>query len=153
MQLSLRTKLFLALLCVSLFAVLVTQGFVRWSFQRGLEQLAAERQAQRLDAIAERLIAIHAADGGWQRLAADRRLWVRALLGAPERGWQRRPDGDAADELEHPGRGPGRHHAPRWLHDALRGRFDGAGEPNAWPPARALERSRPGSRRTRWSSG
>ncbi|WP_082674232.1 ATP-binding protein [Thiohalocapsa sp. ML1] len=139
MQLSLRTKLFLALLCVSLFAVLVTQGFVRWSFQRGLEQLAAERQAQRLDAIAERLVAIHSADGGWQRLAADRRLWVRTLLGAPERGWQRRRDGEP-DDPGAPVHGPRSHGPPPWLHDALRGRFGGPGDPNAWPPARALER-------------
>ncbi|NBC11983.1 MAG: HAMP domain-containing protein [Gammaproteobacteria bacterium] len=146
MQVSLRTKLFLILLCVSLGTVIVTQGFVRWSFQRGLERLAAERQAQRLEAIAERLSAIYARDGGWDRLAADKRLWVHTLVGAPPEGHRRRwvePDvGDAPAHQDHPGRHGGRGpRARRPLRELL---GDLPAEPGAWPPRRVLARIRAG---------
>lgn len=146
MQVSLRTKLFLILLCVSLGTVIVTQGFVRWSFQRGLERLAAERQAQRLEAIAERLSAIYARDGDWDRLAADKRLWVHTLVGAPPEGHRRRwvePDvGDAPAHQDHPGRHGGRGpRARRPLRELL---GDLPAEPGAWPPRRVLARIRAG---------
>ena len=148
MQISLRTKLFLILLCVSLGTVIVTQGFVRWSFQRGLERLAAERQAQRLEAIAERLSAIYARDGGWDRLAADKRLWVHTLVGAPPEGHRRRwaePDvGDAPAHQDLPGRHGGRG-PPPWAHRPLRELLgDLLAEPDAWPPRRVLARIRAG---------
>jgi two-component system sensor histidine kinase BaeS len=138
MHLSLRAKLFLTLLCVSLVTIIVTQGFVRWSFQRGLEALAAERQAQRLDAIAERLVALYRADGGWERLAADKRLWVRTLVGTPEHmahgpGW--RHAGGAPEDAPAHGRGQppreGHRGPPPWVRDALRDRL---GAPGTWPP-------------------
>ena len=145
MPLSLRAKLFLTLLCVSLLAVLVSQGFVRWTFERGLADLAAERQARRLEAIAERLVEVYRSDGGWDRLADDRRLWVRTLAGAPPRldrdrdrrrhAWPEEPERFGGDEG--PGRPPpaGHQGPPRWLRDVLR---DRRSEPGAWPPRQVL---------------
>ena len=146
MHLSLRAKLFLTLLCVSLVTVMVTQGFVRWSFQRGLEALAAERQAQRLEAIAERLVAIHRRDGGWDRLAADKRMWVHALLGAAsDDGHDRRwADVDPDDGRAHMGPG-GRRGPPPWAHGALREQTgDIVSERGAWPPRGMLARLQAG---------
>jgi two-component system sensor histidine kinase BaeS len=154
MHLSLRTKLFLTLLCVSLVTVVAAQGFARWSFQRGLEALAAERQAQRLDVIAERLAAIHRGDGGWERLGADKRLWVRTLLGARSglghgRHWSGH-DLDAGPDLEPDGMRPHRRPGsgrgpPPWARGALREQAGGApGEPGAWPPPEVAARLRAG---------
>ena len=145
MHLSLRAKLFLTLLCVSLVTVVVTQGFVRWSFVRGLEAAAAERQAQRLDIIAERLVAIHRRDGGWEGLAADRRLWVHALFGArAEQGRGRRWAGfDLDDERVH--MGPGSRGGPPWARWPLHEQAgDTPAESGVWPPHRAVERIQSG---------
>ncbi len=150
MYLSLRAKLFLTLLCVSLVTVIVSQAFVRWSFQHGLEALAAERQAQRLDAIADRLVAIHRRDGGWERLARDKRLWVHALLGAGSdarhgRHWPG-PNLELSRDGMRPHRNPGSGRPPPpWAHRVLRDPAGGTlGEPGAWPPAGALARMRSG---------
>jgi hypothetical protein len=80
-NLSLRTKLFLTLLCVSLVTILVAHGLMRWSIVQGLERLVAEREAQRLDAIADRLAALHRIDGGWDGL----RVRSRALAAGADR--------------------------------------------------------------------
>ena len=142
MLLSLRAKLFLTLLCVSLLAVLVSQGFMRWTFERGLADLAAERQAQRLETISERLLEVYRGDGGWDRLAADRRLWIRTLDGAPprldrDRRRHARPEPERSGGADGPGGPPPADHQgpPRWLRDALR---DRRSEPGTWPPRHVL---------------
>ncbi|MCU0835421.1 MAG: ATP-binding protein [Chromatiaceae bacterium] len=117
MTLSIRTKLFLTLLLAGALVVVGVLGFVHWSFQRGLVELAQSRQQERIAAVVERLAERYRQDGGWQRLRADRRLWLALLLGQAER--------------LHAGRGPGegRSHTPGWLRFA-------AGPQGEWPPTR-----------------
>ncbi|WP_296898350.1 ATP-binding protein [Thiohalocapsa sp.] len=139
MQLSLRAKLFLTLLCVSLVTVVATQGFVRWSFLQGLEALAAEREVERLQAIAERLAERYRRDGGRERLAADKRLWVRTLLGGPLAGHRPRWSGPELDDEPARHRPFGRRGPPPWAHQPLRELGeDLLAEPGAWPPRRVL---------------
>jgi two-component system sensor histidine kinase BaeS len=126
MHLSVRIKLFLILFATGLLVIVSTQAFVHWSFQHGLETMAAERRAQRIERIAERLIGIYANDGSWDRLRENRRLWLAALFGQGPRGIddEAREAEDQARERLHPGRrGP----VPPWL---LR-RFAASDE---WPP-------------------
>jgi len=116
MQLSIRTKLFGAMLAFGLLAVVGTQAFVGWSFQRGLEALALERRSEHIERISARLIDRYQTDGGWERLRQDRALWVRTLFGGrhrhPERQW-----------------GLGRGGGPPWR------------VPGDWPPDRVLRRT------------
>jgi two-component system sensor histidine kinase BaeS len=115
--LSIRTKLFLTLLLAGALVVAGMLGFVHWSFQRGLVELAESRQQERIEALVDRLAERYRQDGGWHRLRADRRLWVALLIGQGER--------------LHAGRRPGegRPHVPGWMRFA-------AGPPGEWPPAR-----------------
>ena len=113
MYLSIRAKLFLALLLTGLLIVTGTQAFVFWSLERGIEALARERQAQRIEAISERLIARYETDGNWQRLREDKRLWLAALFGhGDRRRWHRRLPEESS----------------RWR-----------GGPGLWPPPRVLD--------------
>jgi len=128
MNLSIRTKLFLTLLAASTLAVVGMQAFMHWSFHNGLMELAEARQQERVDAIAERLVERYLEDGGWERLAGDKRLWVEILLG----GWGGR---DAlGPEGPHPPRGPGRGMGYRMRL--------ATGEPGVWPPTGFLDRAR-----------
>ena len=118
MVLSVRAKLFLALLLASLLAVAGTGLFVQHSMRQGMEELVAEREERQLDEIADRLLAVYVEDGGWERLGADRHLWVTTLFGRPEvRGRYRDP---------RPGHGPG------WA------RMEHGGQGRMWPPPAAL---------------
>lgn len=112
MAVSVRAKLFLALLLASVLAVAGTSAFVRWSVQQGLSELADARENERIEMIAERLVERHREDGSWDRLAGDKGLWVRTLLGRDRLGrW----------------RDPARQRSARWLKHRL-------GEPGVWPP-------------------
>ena len=122
MTLSIRTKLFLTLLIASALVVGGMLGFIRWSFQRGLVEFAATRQDERIAAIAARLADRYREDGGWERLRADRRLWIATL-----KGWTDRPRPEP--ELRDPHR-----HPPPWLRHALREDDPG------WPSQRLQER-------------
>ncbi len=124
-NLSIRTKLFLTLLTASTLAVLGMQAFMHWSFHNGLMELAEARQQERVDAIAERLIERYEQDGGWERLAADKRLWIAVLLDRVEGPLHER-NSPALGAHRAPGRGMG-----RWLRHAY-------GEPGVWPPTPAL---------------
>lgn len=117
MTLSIRTKLFLTLLIASALVVAGMLAFMRWSFERGLIELVDARQEERIARIGDRLTEIHRRDGGWERLRADKRLWVAALTGQ-ERGASQQ-DG---------------RHGPGW--GWMRHGLDGA----AWPPEHALRR-------------
>jgi two-component system sensor histidine kinase BaeS len=93
MALSIRAKLFLTLLLASLIAVAGTAAFVQRSLRQGMEELIAGREERQLEEIADRLLVVHAADGGWERLALDRHRWMTLLLGRGEghgRGWDAR---------------------------------------------------------------
>lgn len=120
MTLSIRTKLFLTLLTATALAVVGMLFFIRWSFERGLVELAHARQQEHIEQISERLLDLHRRDGGWQRLRADKRLWIGVLSGRSD--WVG------------PGRHPGEHGpmGPRWLRHALE-------EPGVWPPERVLQ--------------
>lgn len=102
MTLSIRHKLFFTLLLSSGLVVAAMYGFMRWSFQQGLGQWLEARQEARLEQMAGRLAEIHAREGGWDGLLAQRQRW-RQLM------WDARPPGPP--ELEpppgHAGRGMG----------------------------------------------
>lgn len=126
MTLSIRAKLFLTLLLASLLVVIGTHTFVRWSLQQGLIELADARESERIAEIAERLTALYAQDGTWDRLRADRRRWVATLFGRDlDRDGTPRPG---------PG-GPHRDHLPHWLDRAM-------DEPGVWPPTQVVEHRR-----------
>ena len=122
MNLSIRTKLFLTLLIASTLAVFGMQAFMHWSFRHGLMELAETRQQERVDRIGERLVERYREDGGWDRLAAERRLWIAAL------------SRDGALKKRLPPAAPG-HWRSRWQdHDA--------GERGVWPPTSVFNRAR-----------
>ena len=135
---SIRIKLFLALLGTGSLVALAMFAFMGWSFERGLADLMRAREEQQIDAISERLAEVYRRDHGWDGLRQDRRLWVTTLFGATgrEAGGHR------------PGRGPGRH-----LRDLMQpgtqerstlwppGTADTHGlqeQSRVWPPPRAL---------------
>lgn len=122
MALSVRAKLLLTLLLASLIAVIGTSAFVRWAFERGLTELVSARESERIEAIAERLLAFRAQEGSWERLRQDKRLWVALLLGRGERLL-----GDRGDHR--------RDQLPPWVPRGLRGQ---GMEHGGWPPGHAL---------------
>jgi two-component system sensor histidine kinase BaeS len=127
MSLSIRTKLFLTLLAASTIAVLGMQAFIRWSFENGLVELAEAHRQERIDRIAERLVERYREDGGWERLAQDKRLWIGTLFG--------RDGGARGESMGTPSAGPPSRHMGRWQHRAM-------GEPGVWPPTRMLMHAR-----------
>jgi len=124
MNLSIRTKLFLTLLIASALAVLGMQGFMHWSFRHGLMELAETRQQEQLDLIGARLVERHREDGGWEKLAENKRLWIAAL--------SHRGDGVLR---ERPPPGASGHRRGRWKDHET-------GEPGVWPPMSILRRAR-----------
>lgn len=112
---SIRTKLFLALLGTGSLVALAMLVFMGWSFERGLADLMRAREEQQISAIAERLAEIYRRDQGWEILRQDRRLWVTTLFGATGAGVRGHP----------PRRGPHRR-----LRDLM--------QSGTWPPPRAL---------------
>ncbi len=79
LSLSIRTKLFLTLLTAGSLAVAGMHAFMSWSFNNGLVEFAETRRQERLELIAERLVERYQADGGWQRIAADKGIWLGIL--------------------------------------------------------------------------
>jgi two-component system sensor histidine kinase BaeS len=122
---SIRAKLFMTLLIASTISVAGMHAFMRWSFNNGLMELAESRQQERIDRISERLILRYREDGGWQRLAADKRLWVSALLGYGEGTLRSRTPPEVALSDGSVDR------ASNWLRHGL-------GEPGIWPPTRVM---------------
>ncbi len=120
MTLSIRTKLFLALLGTGTLLVAAMLAFMTWTFERGLVELVQGREQRQIAAIAERLAEVYRRDGSWELLRSDRRLWVATLFGR---------EGGAG-----PGMGarvPGQGRGPHWRQRDLL-------QPGVWPPARAL---------------
>ena len=77
---SIRTKVFLTLLIAGSLAVAGMHAFMSWSFNNGLVEFAETRRQERLELIAERLVERYQADGGWQRIAADKGIWIGILI-------------------------------------------------------------------------
>ena len=121
MRIPIRAKLFLTLLLACILVVLGTGAFVQWSLERGLVELADARDSRRIEEIGERLVAIHARDGSWDKLVGDPRIWIFALLGHEE-------DEGPADRG-----GPRRGHLPPWIRRSL-------ATPGEWPPLPPIER-------------
>lgn len=128
MTLSIRTKVFLTLLVACSLAVLGMHALVRWSVHHGLVELAEARQQERLERIADHLIARYHDDGGWERLATEPRLWVLTLLGANAEVLARREDY--------------RPRPPTTSHRLRRLLRHVDKEPGVWPPTPVLGRSR-----------
>ena len=76
---SIRTKVFLTLLIAGSLAVAGMHSFMSWSFNNGLVEFAETRRQERLELIAERLVERYQADGGWQRIAGDKGIWIGIL--------------------------------------------------------------------------
>ena len=131
MTFSIRTKLFLTLLTASSLAVAGMHAFMAWSFNNGLLELAESRQQERLEQIVERLIERYGQDGGWQRIAADKGIWIGILTGFDR---SEDPAGENPQDWAPPRTGPRRHQARMMRH-----RFE---EPGIWPPTPAVERAR-----------
>jgi len=126
MTLSIRTKLFLALLGTGTLVAVAMLTFMAWSFERGLVELVQGREQRQIAAIAERLAEVYRRDGGWEVLRGDRHLWVVTLYGR---------EGGAGPGMgaRLPGLGPGQGFGPgphRRQRDLM--------QPGVWPPARAL---------------
>jgi two-component system sensor histidine kinase BaeS len=135
MTLSIRTKLFLALLGTGTLAVVAMLAFMGWAFERGLVELVQGRERHQIAAIAERLAEVYRRDGGWELLRGDRHLWVTTLFGR---------EGGAG-----PGMGPHMPGPHRRMRDLMQlgtwpprtADMPGAQERSpAWPPPRALGR-------------
>lgn len=109
MRLSIRYKLFFALLLVSAVVVTTMYGFMRWSFERGFIRFVEARQQEYVDNLVASLADEYLRNAGWQRLRGDKRRWIQVLLAQP---LHRRP-----------------HRAP-WIKEALRD------VSNTWPPPR-----------------
>jgi len=125
MILSIRTKLFLALLGTGTLVAVAMLTFMAWAFERGLVELVQGREQRQIAAIAERLAEVYRRDGGWDVLRGDRHLWVTTLFG---REGGAGPGMGARLPGLGPGLGPGPHRRQRDLM-----------QPGVWPPARALE--------------
>ena len=131
MTLSIRTKLFLALVGTGALVALAMLTTLHWSFERGLVELVQGREEARIGTIAERLAEVYRRDGGWEGLRRDRRMWVQALF-------DRQGDPQVQTGPRHggPHLGPG---VGRWIRgegqQRLRPDPDG---PGAWPPPQAL---------------
>ncbi len=116
MRLSIHSKLFLTLLLACVVVLVGSHAFIQWSFQRGMVELADEREQERIGHISDRLIELYRREGSWEPLIKNRRLWRFALIGDHDSG---------------PGPGPEQprfDRQPPWLRHAE------DLEPGDWPP-------------------
>jgi two-component system sensor histidine kinase BaeS len=78
-RLSIRHKLFLALLTALAVVVAVMSGFMHWSFQHGFVSFLESRQQVRVERMTEQLAEVYASEGGWDGLLNDRARWWRLM--------------------------------------------------------------------------
>ncbi len=122
MTLSLHTRLFLTLVAVCTLVAVGLLLFVRWSFEQGFVEFVTARQEERLAGMIEHLAERYRQDGGWQRLRADKGLWLAVLL-------------DRDEPLRLGREPPGGYPLPRgWLRHALQD------DSSNWPPERLPRR-------------
>ncbi|MEW6677798.1 MAG: ATP-binding protein [Pseudomonadota bacterium] len=104
MRLSIRFKLFLALLVAVTLVIAAMYGFMRWSFQQGFATFLDSRQQARVDRVVAQLAEIHAEEQGWAGLYQDRRRW-RWLTAEGHGGFppgRAIPGRDAEEDRFHP---------------------------------------------------
>lgn len=75
MRLTIRYKLFIALLAAIALVIVVALGLTRWSFNRGFVDYVNSFETQRLDGVAATLAGIWLADGSFDQLIDDDRRW------------------------------------------------------------------------------
>ena len=107
MHKSIRFKLFLAFLLTTLLVVAGMYLFMRWSLERGFNELIESRQHERVQRLIDELTEYYAGSGSWEPLAGNKQQWIQLLL--------------QSDNHRH------RRPAP-WIKRAL------AGPRNSWPP-------------------
>lgn len=89
MKKTITRKLFLTLLLTSLVLVSGMYAFMQWSFDHGFIRYVEQREQQVIDGLVEELALVHAADGGWEALAASPHRWLQLVMsvhGHPIRG-------------------------------------------------------------------
>ena len=115
MRKSIRLKLFLTFLLTTLLVVAGMYLFMRWSLNRGFDELVESRQHERVENLIENLEEIYSKSDGWASLEGDKRQWLGLLL--------------KSDNHRH------RHPRP-WMDQAL------SEPPELWPPDVEPERKR-----------
>lgn len=79
MILSIKHKLFITLLLITLLVVTGMYGFMYWSFERGFVRLAEERRQAMVDNIVARLTAEYSRTGSWDGLRQNPSFWRQLL--------------------------------------------------------------------------
>ena len=113
---SIRLKLFLTFLLTTLLVVAGMYLFMRWSLDRGFNELVESRQHERVENLMEGLSDYYATTGSWDSLAGNKPQWMQLLLQSDTRR-HRRP-------------------AP-WMKKAL------SEPPSKWPPDTDAAEHRP----------
>lgn len=75
-------KFFFIQLLLSLVLVSGMYLFVQWSFDRGFIRYVEERENQLINGLVNELSSIHAADAGWNKLAASPGRWLQLVKSA-----------------------------------------------------------------------
>lgn len=85
MRHSVRIKLFLTFLLTTLVVVAGMYLFMRWSLDRGFNQLIESRQHERVENLIESLREYYAYTGSWDSLSGNKRQWIYLLLNSDNR--------------------------------------------------------------------
>ncbi|MBU2572279.1 MAG: HAMP domain-containing protein [Gammaproteobacteria bacterium] len=76
---SIRIKLFLTFLLTTLLLVSGMYAFMRWSLDRGFNEFIKSRQQERVSTLIETLSDYYGHDPDWEKLAANKQLWIDLL--------------------------------------------------------------------------
>lgn len=76
---SVRIKLFLTFLLTTLLVVAGMHLFMRWSLNKGFNEMIATRQGERIASLIDGLSDYYAEAGDWSALASDKRRWITLL--------------------------------------------------------------------------
>lgn len=107
MHKSIRIKLFLTFLLTTLLVVAGMYLFMRWSLDKGFNEMVEARQHERVENLVESLSDYYANAGSWGPLYANKPQWIKLLVQSDNR----------------------RHRHPAfWLNKAM------AAPGNRWPP-------------------
>ncbi|MGR8929640.1 MAG: ATP-binding protein [Gammaproteobacteria bacterium] len=101
---SIRLKLFLTFLLTTLLVVAGMYLFMRWSFNRGFNELVESRQHERVERLIENLEDIYSESGNWASLDGHKRRWIQLLLTSDDhrhrhpRPWMNQAMSEPADQ-------------------------------------------------------